>query len=82
MRAEVRKYVFLLSHVEPLRYRKVWLDVIWVFRKRFSLSLEEAEGTRVGAGKPADRLLHQSQQGMTVAGIIVSAEETLRGGRL
>ena len=66
----------------PCGIIKVWLDVIGVFRKRFSLSLEEAEGTRVGAGEPADRLLHQSQQGTTVAGITVSTEETLRGGRL
>lgn len=36
------------------------------------------EGTGVHAGKPAARLLHQSQQEMTVAPIIVTGEEVRR----
>lgn len=36
------------------------------------------EGTGVHAGKPAARLLHQSQQEMTVAPIVVTGEEVRR----
>ena len=47
---------------------KLRLDVICILQKSFRLSLEETEGTRECAGKPADRLLQRSQQEKTVAG--------------